>query len=226
LEVYNDDVPRSAPMNMALDEVFWRTAGTPRLRFYRWNHPAISFGYFGEYAEVVPYAGKYEIVRRCTGGGIVFHGEDLTYALTIPANEREFCASPLAVYAFVHEAIKNAMCEFRIMATLAAGAPANAGMKTVAKASGSSGACFANPVTADVMVSGLKVAGAAQRRSRAGLLQQGSIQNLELSSEFQDRLGERLARRLIHRTIEAAIIQQATELAASKYASNAWLTRR
>ena len=71
LEVYNDHVPRSAPMNMALDEVLWRTATAPSLRFYRWDHPAISFGYFGQYTDVISYAPQYELVRRCTGGGLI-----------------------------------------------------------------------------------------------------------------------------------------------------------
>lgn len=224
LEVYNDDVPRSAPMNMAVDEAFWRTATTATLRFYRWDHPAISFGYFGQYADVLPYSEDYEIVRRCTGGGIVFHGEDLTYALSIPAADRRFCGSPLAVYAFVHEAIKDVMAECSVAATLATGVGQSMTI-SAALDRRNPNACFANPVTADVMVGSQKVAGAAQRRSRAGLLQQGSIQNIELSSEFQDRFAKRLAHQLIHRAIDSATIQRATDLAATKYATNSWLHR-
>src|SRR2546423_1117404 len=37
--------------------------------------------------------------------------------------------------------------------------------------------CFANPVRADVLLDGRKIAGAAQRRTTRGLLHQGSIQN-------------------------------------------------
>jgi len=42
--------------------------------------------------------------------------------------------------------------------------------------------CFANPVPADVMMDGRKIAGAAQRRARRGLLQQGSIQGITMKT--------------------------------------------
>ena len=86
-------------------------------------------------------------------------------------------------------------------------------------------ACFGNPVAADVMVAGQKVAGAAQRRSRAGLLQQGSIQNVQLPCDFREKFAERLSENLVHREIEAGTIEQAMELAAAKYSSKAWLKR-
>jgi len=221
LEVYNDEVPRSAPMNMALDEVFWRTATSATLRFYRWDHPAISFGYFGRYADVIRHTEEYAIVRRCTGGGIVFHGADLTYAFTIPVTERRFSGSPLAVYAFVHEAIRDVMSDGSVTAALAA----RMAKTTDLEDGRNPNACFANPVTADVMVGDQKVAGAAQRRSRTGLLQQGSIQNIELSSDFQDRFAKRLAHELIHRKIDSSTIQRATDLAATKYATESWMRR-
>ena len=52
LHVYHDDTPRSAAMNMAVDEALLELATAPSLRVYRWDHPALSFGYFGRYAEV------------------------------------------------------------------------------------------------------------------------------------------------------------------------------
>jgi hypothetical protein len=47
--------------------------------------------------------------------------------------------------------------------------------------------CFANPVRADVMTDGRKIAGAAQRRTRRGLLQQRSIQGIELENGLAER---------------------------------------
>src|SRR6516162_1777209 len=74
LTVYKDHTPRSAAMNMAIDEALLENANLPVIRFYQWDHPALSFGYFGRYSDVVRQ--ERDLVRRWTGGGIVFHGED------------------------------------------------------------------------------------------------------------------------------------------------------
>ena len=161
---------------MALDEVFWQRATSARLRFYQWDHPALSFGYFGRYSDVVEFESERELVRRCTGGGIVFHGADLTYALVIPAHELAAGASSTAVYRIVHEAIKSTLDHLGIAAALVAS-------DVRKKSADFTSACFANPVAADVVVRDNKVAGAAQRRSRRGLLQQGSIQNISLPDD-------------------------------------------
>ena len=79
-----DDLPHGAPLNMAIDEVLLRHARMPLLRLYRWERPAISFGYFGVAAQILPQCGPREAVRRWTGGGVVWHGEDLTYSLVVP----------------------------------------------------------------------------------------------------------------------------------------------
>ncbi|MGA7275603.1 MAG: hypothetical protein WBX14_12220, partial [Candidatus Udaeobacter sp.] len=78
LNVYHDGAAHSAAMNMAIDEALLDYAAVPSIRFYRWHSPALSFGYFGEFAHVACYAGERDLVRRWTGGGIVFHGDDLT----------------------------------------------------------------------------------------------------------------------------------------------------
>ena len=52
LLVYDDREPRAAALNMAIDEALLESAAAPTLRFYRWRSPALSFGYFGSYADV------------------------------------------------------------------------------------------------------------------------------------------------------------------------------
>ncbi len=68
-------------MNMAIDEALLEYATVPAIRFYRWHFPALSFGYFGKFRDVVDYVSARDLVRRWTGGGMVFHGEDLTYSI-------------------------------------------------------------------------------------------------------------------------------------------------
>jgi lipoate-protein ligase A len=227
LDIYNDDVPRSAALNMALDEALWESATTTSLRIYQWDHPALSFGYFGRYRDVAAHANERELVRRCTGGGIVLHGDDLTYALVIPSTD--LVASPLTVYALVHKVIQHALVESGLAATMAESGTHSGNNHTEDAACISpndSDACFANPVASDVLVNGVKVAGAAQRRSRRGLLQQGSIQNIRLPQNFADRFAQRLSIQCRRPGIDSTILGRAHQIAGQKYATDAWLRKR
>ena len=227
LEVYHDLTKRSAAMNMALDEILWHTATLPRLRFYGWDHPAASFGYFGRYSDVVQFESDHDLVRRCTGGGIVFHGDDLTYALTIPAAAHLRSSAPTAVYAGVHTAIARALQELGTAAKLVPSQRPNWPRPAAAPAKPDPiGRCFANPVPYDVVVHDQKIAGAAQRRSRRALLQQGSIQNLNLPADFPHRFSSHLAQRVASCEITSDVIERASALARSKYATDVWLRRR
>jgi lipoate-protein ligase A len=240
LQLYNDDVPRSAAMNMAIDEVLWQTATAPQLRLYQWDHPALSFGYFGRYADVAQYADERELVRRCTGGGIVFHGSDLTYALIIPSGQHVHESSPMAIYTAVHEAIQDALRAVGIVATLVERdtCRVDAGLSPPSHRDGLQlrganaiehnvkNSCFANPVAADVLVHHQKVAGAAQRRSRRGLLQQGSIQNVRLSESFREHFTRALCASPVECAIASASLYQAEQLAETKYTTVTWLRRR
>jgi lipoate-protein ligase A len=215
LEVYRDDIPRSAAMNMALDEALLGSATFPMLRFYRWRGPALSFGYFGSYAEVADQRGEREIVRRWTGGGVVPHGADLTYSVIIPASHPFFARSSLAIYSDLHDAIREALNENGIAATLA-----NAVSPKI------SDECFANAVRADVISEGQKIAGAAHRRSRAGLLHQGSIQKAELPDRFRNDLARAICDRFECRALSQEAIDRATMIAEAKYGTREWLMRR
>ncbi|MFL6513552.1 MAG: biotin/lipoate A/B protein ligase family protein [Chthoniobacterales bacterium] len=238
LTVLDDNVSRSAPLNMALDEVLWQSAATPCVRFYRWDHPALSFGYFGRYADVAAYQGVYDIVRRCTGGGIVFHGTDLTYALIVPAKDLLQLGSPIGVYTFVHTAVQNGLRNCGIRTDLM---PADTGAvgpdtdptrmsdaehhRLKSSSSIASDTCFTRPVTADVLLADKKIAGAAQRRSRRGLLQQGSIQNVNLPLGFIADFVGNLSLNVTTGVLDDALVEDAQELVTSKYGTEVWLRR-
>src|ERR1700756_33010 len=74
LDVHDDHTPHSAAMNMAIDEALLEYATIPLIRFYRWRSSALSFGYFGRFTDIARYQCERDLVRRWTGGGIVFHG--------------------------------------------------------------------------------------------------------------------------------------------------------
>ena len=109
LHVYHDDTLHSAAMNMAIDEALLEHATVPSIRFYRWHSPALSFGYFGRFADVKSYTRESDLVRRWTGGGIVFHGDDLTYSIAIPASDAAFSESSISIYEGIHRALCRAL---------------------------------------------------------------------------------------------------------------------
>jgi len=205
---------------MAIDETLVETADLPSIRFYQWDHKAISFGYFGKIAKVENLNGGRDLVRRWTGGGIVFHGEDLTYALVIPASDPAFSKSSLWIYEEIHCAIADALTINGERAELATEKNVNVQRLTF------NDQCFANPVRADVLVNGRKIAGAAQRRTRRGFLQQGSIQQVRLTNDFPERLAGQLGQDLRPNEIEDVILRRAEELVEQKYGTEAWMRRR
>jgi len=228
LIVYHDVDSRSAAMNMAIDEALLETATVPTIRFYEWDHPALSFGYFGKFNEVPNH--DRDIVRRWTGGGIVFHGEDLTYSLVIPATDDAFNESSMSIYEKVHAAVCAALIKEGISAELSSVAALYERRPEVDSAvidrRYNKDACFANPVRADVLSNGQKVAGAAQRRTRRGLLQQGSIQNVDFGNGFADSFAQVLCALCRQKRLDNGLVARAEEIAAQRYGTSAWLRRR
>ena len=225
LTVYEDLTPRSAAMNMAIDEALLEIAVVPSIRFYRWDSPALSFGYFGNFADVATYAAQRDVVRRWTGGGIVFHGDDLTYSVIIPAHHVVFSESSMLIYEKIHCSLRNALAANGERAELACGAGV-AVADTAASDCAYNGPCFANPVHADVMVNGRKVAGAAQRRARTGLLHQGSIQYVDLANGLAERFARELCDVFYERSLSEAVVERARQIAEQKYQTVDWLRRR
>src|SRR5256714_12662747 len=125
LDVYEDVSSRSAAVNMAIDEALLESVSEPSIRFYRWDHPALSFGYFGKLADVAMHELQRELVRRWTGGGIVFHGDDLTYSIVIPANHTAFAESSASIYDKVHRALVSAFIAIGKRAVVAGGIDAD-----------------------------------------------------------------------------------------------------
>ena len=215
LHVCDDPEPRSAALNMAVDEALLEWAGAPILRFYRWRRPSVSLGYFGHYADVADQSGHREIVRRWTGGGIVPHGDDLTYSIILPASHSWFARSSLEIYAQIHEAIRAALEANGVAATLA-----NSVEPRISEA------CFANAVRADVISNGQKIAGAAHRRTRAGLLHQGSIQRRDLLCRFRHDFARSLCAQFIPQATSPEVLDRAVTIADAKYGTSDWLMRR
>ena len=210
-----DSEPHDGALNMAIDEVLLRAASEPILRIYRWRHRAVSFGYFGRIEEMERDWNGVELVRRWTGGGIVPHGEDFTYTLVVPRAE-EFArqsapGSYQAVHACVAKALESHLGRRAALAEAAAPKVSNA--------------CFQNPAQHDILVGAEKIAGAAQRRTQAGLLHQGSIQLSGLGEAFGGELARRFSASVREEALTPEMLEQASALAAKKYGAETWLRR-
>jgi lipoate-protein ligase A len=79
---------------MGLDEALLESAsagGLPALRFYGWNPPAVSIGYFQKLPETVDIAAcrahGVDVVRRISGGGAVFHQAEITYSIILSVTD-------------------------------------------------------------------------------------------------------------------------------------------
>jgi len=153
---------------MALDEALLETAATrgiPVLRFYGWTQPAVTFGYFQHYAEIEDLTPLRPLLRRPTGGGLVSHAADWTYSLTFPPQHEWHRLRAEASYRQVHEWLQRAFAHLRITTDLAPFCRKPA-----------PGQCFVGHEKFDLLWRGQKIAGAAQRRNKFGLLIQGSVQ--------------------------------------------------
>ena len=212
LSLWQDDIPHAAALNMAIDEALLAQISGPVLRVYRWIVPAVSFGYFEHWAPIRDAYPDRDPVRRWTGGGVVLHGEDFTYSLLIPRHVDIPPVTPIESYAIIHGALCGALEDAGIPA-----APASAASPKM------SHACFENAVMHDVLAGGRKIAGAAQRRTRAGLIHQGSVQSVELPEGFAGGFASKLAGRVSSEEFDVSAT--AGELATAKYGSRPWLER-
>jgi lipoate-protein ligase A len=177
--------------NMACDALMLdRSAGTGTViwRFYGWTEPAMTFGYSQRWEWIrsqLP-GGIDACIRRLTGGGIVDHRRDLTYALAIPATHPAHRWKAQNLYRELHGGIASLLESAGVGAVLAPCPDTCPGNDRVA----ASGICFAAPAPSDVIdpVSGRKFAGAAMKRSRSGILIQGSVDRHSLPSAAVEHL--------------------------------------
>ena len=228
LELMDDPVRRSAALNMALDEVLLdRLSDRPLLRIYRWERASVSMGCFEPVEPVVCRWPQHDLVRRWTGGGVVVHGRDLTFSLLVPRPMGLTTLPATESYRIIHTAVATALARSGVpMATLQAGST---------EPSTASRACFENPVPYDLLLAGQKIAGGAQRRTRRGLLHQGSIQNVQESNgltpsgttflALAKELPQAFGRCVKARGVSSSETEAARLIMAARYAAPAWLNR-
>ena len=230
--------------NMALDEAlleFLARLGKPVLRLYGWTEPAATFGYFQKFAEIERATLLRPLIRRPTGGGLVPHDADWTYSLAFPAGHEWYLLRAEESYRRAHEWIQAAFTRLDIPTNLAPQSRSSPRVEalseirndqshlTSAATKEMPGECFVGHEKSDLLWQGRKIAGAAQRRTRAGLLIQGSVQPPPVGLRRAD--WEKAMVAVMRRTWEdfqpdAALCERTAWLGAQKYSQAAFLKKR
>ena len=196
-----------AAENMALDFLMlqrYPNGQAARFRHYGWRTPAFTFGYSQKIAfvrEAIPTGETFDLCRRPTGGGLVDHRDDWTFSLVIPRGHPLEDVRATQSYRAVHECLAEALrrqdipaVTKRVADSEAIGAdalaePADRARRAAPSAiTGAAGVCFERAELYDVIheSSGRKIAGAAQKRNKHGLLFQGSLSRPAIGSALDD----------------------------------------
>ncbi len=151
--------------NMAIEEAAWEGVrnGTspPTIRFYCYKPRAVSIGCFQSIADEVNLEEckkrGIDVVRRWTGGGAVYHDQEITYGVI----------APLKMFP------KNIIESYRLVCGWIVKALESLGIEAEFR-----------PIN-DILVGGKKISGSAQTRRGGVLLQHGTLlYDLDLATMF------------------------------------------
>lgn len=164
-------------LNMAIDQAIQTACQLghvpPTLRFYQWDPPCLSLGYFQDAAREVDEEGLrtagIDLVRRPTGGKAVLHDDELTYSVILP--ESFLPGSVLETYCTISRGLVSGLRKLGVPAELAA---LERGV-TPRDERFRQAACFSAPSWYEIVCNGKKIVGSAQCRKGGVILQHGSI---------------------------------------------------
>lgn len=175
----------------------------PTLHLYDWNGPSATYGYFINPADVLTEEAMdgslLRLARRPTGGGVIFHLTDWAFSLLIPSSHPAYSVNTLENYAYVNHLVIEVIRQF-------AGKQAELSLlpqEPIPADPRSRHFCMAKPTIYDVMLEGRKVGGGAQRRTRMGILHQGTISLSMPEAAFLDRVllpGTKVREEMEHHT--------------------------
>ncbi|NQT29995.1 MAG: lipoate--protein ligase family protein [Candidatus Saganbacteria bacterium] len=141
------------------------------LRIYSWNPKCISIGYSQSLDKLIDRQKArdlgFDVVKRPTGGGIVFHNEaEVTYSLVTAIDNPLLPKGLVPSYKKISEAVVFGLGLLGVDARII-----GAEGKQETRAS----LCFSYPAEYEIVVDTKKIVGSAQKRGKKALLQQGSV---------------------------------------------------
>lgn len=142
----------------------------PTIRFYQWNPPTVTIGYFQKINDEIDVTTCEEMgfncVRRLTGGRAVLHNGELTYSLVASEDDPHIPGGVLSSYLAIARGLLAGLRNLGLAGELVEGG--------VVRTKGTA-ACFDAPSWYEITVGGKKVIGSAQTRKHGSILQHGSI---------------------------------------------------
>jgi lipoate-protein ligase A len=210
------DQAHDGPLNMAIDQALLETTRVTVLRVYQWTGPTISIGYRHDLDALRPSLPDWPVVRRWTGGGVVWHDADSTYSLIVPSREPWSVTRPVESYRLFHSSLAECL--------KTNGHP---DCRLAGQDDQKEGAlCFEAPALFDIVGGSEKIAGAGQRRTREGLLHQGSVKLL-LDKAFWLAWAQSLAPDItIQDSVSDEVMNRAEKLVQERYGQDEWLHRQ
>ncbi|WP_426452413.1 lipoate--protein ligase family protein [Paenibacillus sp. S-38] len=215
----------SAPdYNMAVDEAILTAHSEgrvpPTVRFYGWNPPTLSVGYFQKAQTEVDFEALERegigFVRRATGGRAVLHDRELTYSMIVSEQYEGIPRSVTEAYRVLSEGL---LLGFRRLGLAADMVQLESEEDKSQYASIGSAACFDSPSWYELVVEGRKIAGSAQTRQKGVVLQHGSIlldldadQLFGLLKFASERVGERMKAQFLRKAVAINDLRQAAGL--------------
>jgi len=169
-KLYVDLTPISGGFNMARDEWLLQRAidaDETSLRFYRWDEPTLSLGYFQEKTgkEIPKRFENLLKIRRLSGGGAILHDQEITYSFAIPATH-PLASTPVKLYGIVHQAIIDVLKIQGVTARMRGEEQKEINNRFL---------CFLRGDCHDIVIGDHKILGSAQRRRKGAILQHGSL---------------------------------------------------
>ena len=159
----------SAKMQMQIDQELLDTLSSrtlPLLRTYSWQRKSITYGYFIDIDAYIDVEKAeqlgYDIARRPTGGGLLFHGADFSFTLALAASHPKFVCDIVKSYQVINQALLRAL-------QLPDAILHESEEKTYRHL------CMATPTRYDLIWQKRKIGGSAQRRTKQGLIHQSSL---------------------------------------------------
>jgi lipoate-protein ligase A len=173
-----DNGPSNGLQNMAIDEAllasFAPQSSMPVLRLYGWDPPALSIGRFQKpLMEVdIECCGRdgVPIVRRITGGGALYHADELTYSIVCSSDQIPYATSVKDSFRILTGFLIDFYCRLGLNASYAVDS-----VSETERLGERTSFCFAGKESFDILIDGKKIGGNAQRRLKNVIFQHGSI---------------------------------------------------
>jgi len=174
----------NAKINMATDEALalsYEQNDTPILRLYHWDKSfTLGVGQkpqeYSDRLEYKEYNNNY--AKRITGGGVLFHGHDLSYSLIL---------SPLDVENLSVKESYEKICSFLLNFYKKLGLKAKYVKDDDSLTLSKSQFCQVGFEAYDIVIDGKKIGGNAQRRTKKFIFQHGSIPLEKITTDLQNK---------------------------------------